>query len=238
MRTFRRAIGSGQHIKNALIPLLIHAKESKLIEMIIRVLSILTIPTESLFSVEVMMRTKIGRHALSDVKVLLIESKELLTDARATRVIVDHMKNILEKGTNLTSEQCEQINDCLLLLRNIIHIPKCEIKENEHQINQIQSHNRIIWHLFMVNIDKVLIYLMSCSQREYWSVIMVQLIAVMFKDQHPANMLKLLNTCLQDALSDSTDDFESNTTAKDNSVESSPIVTSDQTSDSSDNCGE
>lgn len=238
LRTFRRAIGSGQHIKNDLIPFLIHAKDQQLIEMIIRVLGVLTIPTESLFSVEVMMRTKIGRQTLSDVKMLLIESKESFTDARATRVIIDHMKNILEKGTNLTTEQCEQINDCLFLIRNILHIPEREINENEGQIKQIPLRNKIIWHLFMVNIDKILIYLMSCAQREYWSVIMVQLIAVMFKDQQPSNLLKLLNTCLQDALSDSTDDFESNTTIKDNSVESSPIVTSDQTSDSSDNGGE
>lgn len=208
--------------------------------MIIRLFGVLTIPIESLFSVEVMMRTKVGQSTLSDVNMLLVESKESFSDARATRAIVDHMRNILEEGTTLSTEYCAQINDCLFLLRNILHIPGRAINENDESF-QVTLRDKIIWHLFMSNIDKILIYLMSCPQREQWSVIMVQLIAVLFKDQHSGNLLKLLNNCLQDALSDSTDDYESNTPTKDSSAESSPIVTSDQTSDqtsdSSDNGG-
>lgn len=69
---------------------------------------------------------------------------------------------------------------------------------------------------------------------------MVQLISVMYKDQQASTLQKLLNVWLEDALSDSSDDFESNTTPpqKENSGESSPVLTSDPTtSDSSDNGG-
>lgn len=89
----------------------------------------------------------------------------------------------------------------------------------------------------MMSIDKLLLFLMSCAQLDFWSVSMVQLICVMYKDQQAETLQKLLNVWLDDALSDSSDDSESNTTPpqKENSGQSSPDLTSDPTSDSSDN---
>lgn len=69
---------------------------------------------------------------------------------------------------------------------------------------------------------------------------MVQLISVMYKDQQASTLQKLLDVWLEDALSDSSDDFESNTTPpqNENSGVSSPIATPDPTtSESSDNGG-
>lgn len=64
---------------------------------------------------------------------------------------------------------------------------------------------------------------------------MVQLIALMYKDQHVGTLQKLLNTWFEASLSDSSDDNESNTSPPNqNSGDSSPMLTSDPTSDSSD----
>lgn len=72
----------------------------------------------------------------------------------------------------------------------------------------------------------------------YWGVTMVQLIALMYKDQHVGTLQKLLNLWLEASLSESSDDNESNTSPPDQgSGDSSPIITSDPTSDSSDNGG-
>lgn len=240
LRTFRRALGLGQYVQNDLIPFLINVKDPRLIDMMIRILVNLTMPVECLFSTKVMMRTEIGRHTVSDLTTLLISCKESFTDARATRAVVEYMKNVFDKGNKLLFEQCDSINNCLLLLRNILHIPERTCTNVSDRKNySISMQNKIVWHLFMMSIDKLLLFLMSCSQRDFWSVTMVQVISVMYKDQQASILQKLLNVWLEDALSDSSDDFESNTTPpqKENSGESSPVSTSDPTSDSSDNGG-
>lgn len=245
LRTFRRALGLRKYVQNDLIPFLINVKDPKLIDLMIKLLVNLTMPIECLFSTKVMMRTEIGRHTVFDLTALLMSCKECFTDARATRAVVEHMKNVFDKGNKLQFAQCDSINNCLLLLRNILHIPEMNAGStvmNERCKNHtVSMQNKIIWHLFMMSIDKLLLFLMSCSQRDFWSVTMVQLISVMYKDQQASTLQKLLNVWLEDALSDSSDDFESNTAppSKDNSGESSPILTSDPTtSDSSDNGGD
>lgn len=244
LRTFRRALGFGQYVQNDLIPFLVNVKDPKLIDMMVRILVNLTMPVECLFSTKVMMRTEIGRHTVSDLTSLLMSCKESFTDARATRAVVEHMKNVFDKGNKLQFAQCDSINNCLLLLRNILHIPEMNVNSglmsDRCKNHTVSMQNKIIWHLFMMSIDKFLLFLMQCSQRDFWSITMVQLISVMYKDQQASTLQKMLNVWLEDALSDSSDDFESNTTPprKENSCESSPIMMSDPTtSDSSDNGG-
>lgn len=238
LRTFRRAIGCCQNVKNDLIPLLINVKELKIVDMAIRILVNLTAPVECLFSVEVMLRTDAGRNTIYELNKLLATSKEAFTDVRATRAVVDHMKSILEKDSKLSFAQCDSVNNCLLLLRNILHIPenaKPNVTINNHATSM---QNQIVWNLFTLSIDKLLIHLMSCPQKAFWSVTMVQFIALMYKDQHVSTLQKLLNLWFEDSLSDSSEDFESNTSPpKQVSGDSSPMLTSDPTSDSSDNGG-
>lgn len=235
LRIFRRTISP--NIKNDFIPFLINVKDERLVGAVIKILTNLTCPVESLCSVDIMMQTEAGRRIVSDVNILLSISKESFADGRAVRAVVEYMKNILEKDSRLTIEQCINVNNCLLLLRNILHIPeKQEIRLQNK--NTIPMQNQILWSLFTLSIDKLLIYLMACPQRSFWSVTIVQLIALMYKDQHAATLQKLLSLWFEDSLSDSSEDFESNTSpSKEGSGDSSPIMTSDPTSDSSDNGG-
>lgn len=239
LRTFRRAIG--QNVQSDLLPFLINVKEHHMIDAIIRILVNLTVPVECLFSIDVIMRTEVGRRTINDLNALLLASKESFSNVRAIRAVVDHMKNILEKDSKLSFEQCDSVNNCLLLLRNILHIPEPMhmAAVQRSQTNTITMQNQIVWNLFTLSIDKLLIYLMSCGQRSYWSLTMVQLIALMYKDQHVVTLQTLLNIWFDDSLSDSSEDFESNTSPPTNgNGGSSSIVTSDPTSDSSDNGGE
>lgn len=211
-----------------------------MVDKIIRILVNLTLPVECLFSIEIMMRTEVGRRTVNDLNALLAVSKVSFTDVRAIRAVVDHVKNILEKDSTLSFEQCDSVNNCLLLLRNILHIPESVVVGvgPRSQLNTISMQNQVIWHLFTMSIDKLLIHLMSCSQRSFWSVTMVQLVALMYKDQHVARLQTLLNIWFDDSLSDSSADFESNTSPPTNSNgDSSPMLTSDPASDSSENGG-
>ena len=63
-----------------------------------------------------------------------------------------------EEKRKLTEKECDSINNCLLLLRNVLHIP-------ETKSNHCTLQNQIVWNLFVQNIDKVLIHLMTCKQK-------------------------------------------------------------------------
>lgn len=236
LRTFRRAIGFGENVKKDIVPLLLNAKDPTILDTVVRLMVNLTVPIECLLSVDVMSRTEIGRHTIYELNRLLYTSKEVFVDLKVTKAIIDHMKSILENDHKLSLTQCESINNCLLLFRNILHIPESG-QDSQHQQPYTSMQNQIIWNLFTQSIDKLLIHLMSCTQRSFWGVTIVQLIALMYKDQHVGTLQKLLNHWFE-AVShtESSEDNESNTSPpKQCSGDSSPMLTSDPTSDSSDN---
>lgn len=77
---------------------------------------------------------------------------------------------------------------------------------------------------------------MESSHNSYWGINIVQVIALLYKDQHVGNLQKLLNHWVESsALSDSSDDNESNTSPQKLCSDSSPMTSNDPTSDSSDN---
>ncbi|EDW12626.2 protein timeless isoform X1 [Drosophila mojavensis] len=241
LRTFRRAIGFGQNVRSNLIPLLENAKDDEVLESVIRILVSLTVPVEWLFSVDIMNRTEVGRHTIFELNKLLYSCKEAFTDPKSTKSVVEYMKHILESDTKLSPHKCDQINNCLLLLRNILHIPETHahflmpVMQSSVE-RQVSMQNIILWNLFIQSIDKLLLYLMTCPQRALWGVTMVQLIAMIYKDQHVNTLQKLLNLWFEASLSESSEDNESNTSPpKKGSGDSSPMLTSDPTSDSSDN---
>ncbi|XP_059617920.1 protein timeless isoform X2 [Phlebotomus argentipes] len=239
LRTFRRAIGFSQCIKKDIIPLLLNVKDEKLIEATIRILVNLTVPVECLLPMEMMSRTDVGRHTIFELNKLLVQSKEAFTDSKATKAVLDYMRSILEREGKLSVEQCDGINNCLLLLRNILHIPEPQKEHHGSHHGGTSMQNQIVWNLFTQSVDKLLIHLMSCPQRAYWGVTMVQVIALMYKDQHVGTLQKLLSIWFESSISESSDDNESNTSPpKQCSGDSSPMLTSDPTSDSSDNGGD
>lgn len=163
LRTYRRSISFGENIKKDLIPLLIHAKEDKTIELLTRILVNLTIPTECLLSVDIISKNDFGRHTIFEINNLLASAKVAFTDHRATRVIIDFLKkNVdIEHKTNLLPEQGSNVSNSLLLLRNILHIPE---DKNVQATSYFVTHtvqNKILWNMFSQSIDKVLIKLMT-----------------------------------------------------------------------------
>ncbi|XP_065343763.1 protein timeless isoform X3 [Cloeon dipterum] len=236
LRTFRRALGFSQIIQKDLVPLLIHEKNDvRIIDACIRLLVNLTIPVECLLPMEIMARTDAGRHTIYELNNLLFSAKDAFVEPRSTRSILDFMRKIIDQEEKLSLEQCDGINNCLLLVRNILHIPE-QWPMGSPTNTPCSKQNLILWNLFAQGIDKVLIHLMTCTQRGMWSITMVQLIALTYKDQHVGTLQKLLNLWFEASLSESSEDNESNTSPPDQgSGDSSPMLTSDPTSDSSDN---
>lgn len=189
-RPFRRSVGNGQNIKKNLLPLLIATKDesivnaTKIIDTTIKILVNLTIPVEYLLAMNTMrfQQYQFENLSLHDDNVvtelhrLLSTSKEAFTDSRSTKAIVDHIKYFIDKDAQqLDLDQCDSINNCLLLLRNILHIPEIKSCNSALSSSPMMSgcsatvystmQNQIVWNLFTQSIDKIIIYLMSCPQK-------------------------------------------------------------------------
>lgn len=172
LSTFRRAIGFGQNIRNDLIPLLINVREdskkvseaTKIIDTTIKILVDLTVPVECLLSVDNVSRTDAGRHVIFELGHLLTTGKEAFTDSRSTKAVVDHMRHVVEEE-NLDFEHCDSINNCLLLLRNVLHIPEKRMSMVSCPLAYSSMQNEIIWNLFTQSIDKIMVYLITCPQK-------------------------------------------------------------------------
>ncbi|XP_050361503.1 protein timeless [Nymphalis io] len=238
LRTFRRSISFGQNVTKDLLPLLINTKDDKIIELLIKILVNLTIPVECLLSVDTVNKTDIGRHAIFEINNLLSSIKTAITEQSVCKVIIDFLKKNadVESVSNLNKKQCTNISNTLLFLRNILHIPEDTNNLNSTFTNPTHTvQNQLLWNLFSQSIDKILIKLMTIPDATHWGVTMVQLIALIFKDQHVTKLHKLLNVWLETSLSESSEDNESNTSPPNRgSNHSSSMVTSDPTSDSSD----
>ncbi|KAK9509951.1 hypothetical protein O3M35_004833 [Rhynocoris fuscipes] len=236
LHTFRRAIGFSQIIRKDLLPLLINVREDrKIIGTTIRILANLTTPVECLLPIDVMSKTEAGRNTILELRWLLESCKESFLDPRTTRSVVHHIKEVISKTENLTSSEAETLHDSLTLLRNILHIPVTRLTANGDA-----PQNQILWNLFAQNIDKVLIELMSDHFKGEWKLSLVQLLALLYKDQHVPTLEKLLQQWFEASdLSESSEDNESNTSPpeRNSGDSSSSMMTSDPTSDSSDNSG-
>ncbi|CAG4944884.1 unnamed protein product [Colias eurytheme] len=240
LRTYRRSISFGQNIKKDIIPLLINVKDDKTIELLIKILVNLTIPVECLLSVETISHTDIGRHTIFEINSLLASTKSAFIDHRATKVVIEFLKknSDVEQKPKLSSESCTNISNTLLFLRNILHIPEDVNSISNYNNPPYTIQNQILWNIFSQSIDKILIKLMTIPDSINWGVTMVQLIALLYKDQHVTTLHKLLNMWLEASLSESSEDNESNTSPLNRgSDDSSPMLTSDPTSDSSDTGG-
>ena len=86
-----------------------------------------------------------------------------------------------------------------------------------------------MWNLFAQNLDKILLDLIKNNMHSIWCTSVVQLIALVYKDQHVITSQKLLQNFLESSLSESSEDNESNTSPQYQNGSCSP--TTDDSSD-------
>lgn len=133
----------------------------KIVEIAIKILVNLTIPIECLLSVDNISGNDVGQHTIFELNSLLISSKEAFLDNRATKAILDYIKQMLDDTKTLPT-QLDNVNNCLLLLRNILHIPD-QVNNDGGTTSHSTTQNKILWNLFSQSIDKILIYLITCT---------------------------------------------------------------------------
>ncbi|CAN7975768.1 unnamed protein product [Ixodes persulcatus] len=120
-----------------------------------------------------------------------------------------------QEPSELTENDLEGLSNCLVLLRNLLHVPdksesaKFGISENTYD-DWLSVHNKLIWNLFVHGLDGVLILMLNSEYKVNWAVVVVQIIALLYKDQDVGSLQHLISNSTSTSES-SEDDIESNT---------------------------
>ncbi|XP_042876538.1 protein timeless-like isoform X2 [Penaeus japonicus] len=245
---FRRSLFMNKIISKNLLPTLIHVKDDRgVMEAIIKVLQELMTPVECLMPVEIMGRNYEGRHIVHELESAIVMTKKLFLDTRVTKALIDLMSSVLQDSKVLSLAECELINHCLLLVRNLLHVsnipcplinkamynPPTSSSSSNQQAGaspEVLTEDQIMWNLFAHRFDNILIQLLTCDQQHLWNVTLVQLVSLMYREQQQSTIRKLIHEWLESSLSESSEDDENNTMS---SSSSDAISTSDPVSDSS-----
>ncbi|KAL3847895.1 hypothetical protein ACJMK2_018786 [Sinanodonta woodiana] len=110
----------------------------------------------------------------------LQRAKSLCTNPTLVSSICREMKTILQENGNgtISYEQCTTINYCLLLFRNILYIQE----PDELQVREKGLHLQLMRYLFQSGLDAIILHLLSMPQREFWSLCIIQLVSLFYKN--------------------------------------------------------
>ena len=81
---------------------------------------------------------------------------------------------------------------------------------HDHQ-QPANRQNSILWSLFCNDLDVIVINLIASHHVRQWSSVIMQIVALVYKDQHVQTLERLLSQWLETSFSESSEDNESNT---------------------------
>jgi len=215
LRTYRRALAFSEIIKKDLVPILISSFDNlNVFSAVVRLLVNLTVPVECLCPLEVLSKTEVGLQTVTELTNSLLRTKEVFCDRRTTRGILEMLTKYSSKDKDLNTDEVGLVTNCLLLVRNILHVPDVEPSRSPRASKKCSYQNQIMWNLFAQNLDKAILDLIAHRNNSAWCTSLAQLVALVYKDQHVVTLQKLLQSFLEASLSESSEDNESNTSPR------------------------
>ncbi|CAH1731206.1 protein timeless [Aphis gossypii] len=202
----RQIIGFSQLLSKHLIPMFIAVNNDNIIDILLKILVNLISPIECLMLVEKKVGEKGDNSTLLRMNWMMMTSKATWTDLKAIKrimqIIKEHMKKLTcYQARHINNQSISFISNCLRLIKNILHIP------NE------QYQNSLLWMIFSEQFDEIIIALIANSNRGHWAVLIIELIALIFKNQHVDEMSKQIIKMNETIRFDSSEDNESNTSS-------------------------
>ncbi|XP_060576649.1 protein timeless-like isoform X2 [Ruditapes philippinarum] len=182
-RSTRRQLAASHLIQQDLVPMLIDLEDDpELFQLGVRLLVSLTQPIECL------QQTKCGETKglqgeppwVWDVNSMLLEAKTACSEEKFIKAVFSEIQKILEDAGeyDLVEVDCESINQCLLMIRNLLYIQ--DTAQGPEYLSGI--HMVFLRNLFHCGIDKVLLFLLNANQKDFWGVTLVQLISLLYRD--------------------------------------------------------
>uniref|UniRef100_A0A3Q3FM10 Timeless circadian clock n=1 Tax=Labrus bergylta TaxID=56723 RepID=A0A3Q3FM10_9LABR len=183
-RDVRQQLGAGQIVQNDILPIIIqHGQDKALFDACIRLMVNLTQPAMLCFGK--VPDDPVFRHHFLQVTSHLQAYKEAFSSEKVFGILSEILYNLLQLDWDQRQEEDNLlIERILLLVRNVLHVPAdpCEEKKVD---DDASVHDRLLWAIHMSGFDDLVKFLASAQTEQQWSMHVLEIISLMFRDQTP-----------------------------------------------------
>ncbi|XP_041837183.1 protein timeless homolog isoform X2 [Melanotaenia boesemani] len=183
-RDVRQQLGDSQIVQNDLLPIIIQYRQDKsLFDACIRLMVNLTQPAMLCFGK--IPDDPVFRHHFLQVTAYLQAYKEAFASERVFGILSETLYDLLQLDWEKRQEEDNLlIERILLLVRNVLHVPAdpCEEKKVD---DDASVHDRVLWAIHMSGFDDLVKFLASAQSEQQWSMHVLDIISLMFRDQTP-----------------------------------------------------
>uniref|UniRef100_A0AAY4E167 Timeless circadian clock n=1 Tax=Denticeps clupeoides TaxID=299321 RepID=A0AAY4E167_9TELE len=185
-RDIRQQLGAGQILQNDLLPIIIqHGHDKPLFDACIRLMVNLTQPAILCFGK--VPDDPTFRHHFLQVVSYLHAYKEAFANEKVFGILSEKLYNLLQLDWEQRQDEDNLlIERILLLVRNVLHVPADPYEEKFITIKLLNVvHDKLLWAIHMSGMDDLLKFLASAQSEQQWSMHVLEVISLMFRDQTP-----------------------------------------------------
>ncbi|XP_034389135.1 protein timeless homolog [Cyclopterus lumpus] len=187
-RDVRQQLGAGQIVQNDLLPIIIqHGQDKALFDACIRLMVNLTQPAMLCFGK--VPDDPVFRHHFLQITSHLQAYKEVFAGEAVFGILSETLYTLLQLDWEQRQEEDNLlIERILLLVRNVLHVPAdpCEEKKVD---DDASIHDRLLWAIHMSGFDDLIKFLASAQSEQQWSMHVLEIISLMFRDQTPETLV-------------------------------------------------
>ncbi|XP_058163940.1 protein timeless homolog [Dasypus novemcinctus] len=186
-RDVRQQLGAAQILQSDLLPILTqHRRDKPLFDAVVRLMVNLTQPALLCFGS--VPKEPSFRHHFLQVLTYLQAYKEAFASEKPFGVFSETLYELLQLGWEERQEEDNLlIERILLLVRNILHVPADP--DQEKRIDDDASvHDQLLWAIHLSGLDDLLLFLASSPAEQQWSLHVLEIISLMFRDQNPEQL--------------------------------------------------
>ncbi|XP_070596659.1 protein timeless homolog [Erythrolamprus reginae] len=183
-RDIRQQLGAAQILQNDLIPIIIqYPQDKQLFDAVIRLMVNLTQPAILCFG-KIPQDINLRHHFLQIVSYLQ-GYKEAFANDKVFGLLSEKLYELLQLDWEQRQEEDNLlIERILLLVRNVLHVP-ADPDEEKNIDDDANIHDRVLWAMHISGMDDLLKFLASSPSEQQWSLHVLEIISLMFRDQNP-----------------------------------------------------
>nr|XP_061814353.1 protein timeless homolog [Nerophis lumbriciformis] len=187
-RDVRQQLGEGHIIEHDLLPIIIqHGHDKSLFDACIRLMVNLTQPAMLCFGK--VPDDPVFSHHFLQVTSHLQAYKEAFSSEKVFGVLSETLYNLLQLEWEQRQEEDNLlIERILLLVRNVLHVPADPLEERKVD-DDASVHDRLLWAIHMSGFDDLVKFLASAQSEQQWSMHVLEIISLMFRDQTPDTLV-------------------------------------------------
>ncbi|XP_061689494.1 protein timeless homolog isoform X2 [Syngnathoides biaculeatus] len=183
-RDVRQQLGEGHIVEHDLLPIITqHGHDKTLFDACLRLMVNLTQPAILCFGK--VPDDPMFRHHFLKVTSHLQAYKEAFATEKVFGILSETLYNLLQMEWEQRQEEDNLlIERILMLVRNVLHVPADPLEEKKVD-DDASVHDRLLWAIHMSGFDDLVKFLASAQSEQQWSMHVLEIISLMFRDQTP-----------------------------------------------------